>query len=92
MSIFSFSPVFISLSFCISRFLQVHPAGVEDKRLLVAVVSLLNVYFRQEGAEAASAAEDTDLHWMLELLLNQVRVMTADCVGDEHCGLPIVLL
>ncbi|XP_075906423.1 rotatin isoform X2 [Nelusetta ayraudi] len=55
----------------VSRFLQVHPASVEDKRLLVAVVAFLNVYFREEGAVAASAAEDGDLRWMLELLLNQ---------------------
>lgn len=79
MSMFLFSPIFISPPFCLFRFLQVHPAGVEDKRLLVAVVAFLNVYFSQEGAEAASAAEDRDLHWILELLLNQVRPMTANC-------------
>lgn len=61
----------------LSRFLQVQPASVEDKRLLVAVVAFLNVYFREEGAEAASAAEDGDLHWMLELLLDQVRPIAA---------------
>lgn len=89
MSILSFSPIFISPPFCLSRFLRVHPAGVEDKRLLVAVVAFLNVYFRQEGAVPASAAEDTDLHWMLELLLNQVRLMTANCAGVEYCRLLI---
>lgn len=55
-----------------------HPASVEDKRLLVAVVAFLNVYFREEGAVAASAAEDADLRWMLELLLNQVRPAAAN--------------
>lgn len=89
MSIFSFSPIFISSLFCLSRFIQVHPAGVEDKRLLVAVVAFLNLYFKQEAAVAA--AEDTDLHWMLELLLNQVRLMTANCAGVEYCGLLIYL-
>lgn len=74
--------IFISPPSCLSRFLQVHPAGVEDKRLLVAVVAFLNSYFRQEGTEAASS-EDRDLHWMLELLLNQVRLMTVHCAGDE---------
>lgn len=78
--------MFISPPLCLSRFLQVHPAGVEDKRLLAAVVAFLNVYFRQEGAVAASAAEDTDLHWMLELLLNQVGPMTANCAGVEYSG------
>lgn len=92
MSRFLFPPIFVGPPLCLSRFLQVHPAGVEDKRLLVAVVAFLNVYFRMEGAEAASAAEDTDLRWMLELLLNQVRLMTANCVGDEYCRLQIFLI
>lgn len=66
-----------------------HPASVEDKRLLVAVVAFLNVYFREEGAVAASAAEDADLRWMLELLLNQVRPVAANLAkGDEYCGAP----
>lgn len=91
MSIFSLSPVFISPPFRLSRFLQVHPAGVEDKRLLVAVVAFLNVFFRQEGTEAASA-EDKDLHWTLELLLNQVRLTRANRAGDESCRLLLFLL
>lgn len=90
MSPFSLSPIFISPLFCVSRFLQVHPAGVEDKRLLVAVVAFLNVYFRQEGTKAPSA-DDRDLHWMLELLLNQVRLMTANCAGDKYCRLQFLL-
>lgn len=57
------------------RFLQVHPACVEDERLLVGIVAFLNAYFRQMHAESPLAPEDKDLRWILELLLNQVRII-----------------
>ncbi|XP_070783994.1 rotatin [Enoplosus armatus] len=53
----------------VSRFLQVHPACVEDERLLVGIVAFLNAYFKH--TESASDPEDKDLRWILELLLNQ---------------------
>lgn len=57
------------------RFLQVHPACVEDERLLVGIVAFLNAYFRQMHTESASTPEDKDLRWILELLLNQVQII-----------------
>lgn len=60
--------------FVLCRFLQVHPASVEDERLLVAIVKFLNSYFRDIHTEPASAPEDKDLRWILELLLNQVHI------------------
>lgn len=56
------------------RFLQVHPACVEDEQLLVGIVAFLNAYFRQMHTESAPASEDKDLRWILELLLNQVQI------------------
>ncbi|CAG5895883.1 unnamed protein product [Menidia menidia] len=55
----------------LSRFLQVRPACAEDERLLVGIVTFLNAYFKQTRTEFVSAAEDRDLRWILELLLNQ---------------------
>lgn len=52
------------------RFLQVHPASVEDERLLAYVVAFLNAYFKHARAHW-SDPEDMDLRWMLELLLNE---------------------
>ncbi|XP_077480740.1 rotatin-like [Stigmatopora argus] len=54
----------------ISRFLQVHPASVEDERLLAYIVAFLNAYFKH-GCTHWSDPEDKDLRWMLELLLNE---------------------
>lgn len=70
--VFPNSPVVFPLSALSCRFLQVHPASVEDKRLLAGIVAFLNAYFRQMRTETASTAEDKDLRWILELLLNQV--------------------
>nr|XP_057915387.1 rotatin isoform X2 [Doryrhamphus excisus] len=55
----------------VSRFLQVHPASVEDERLLAYVVAFLNAYFKHTREHSASDPEDKDLRWMLELLLNE---------------------
>ncbi|KAM4718964.1 rotatin isoform 2-T2 [Anableps anableps] len=55
----------------LTRFLQVHPASVEDERLLVGIVTFLNAYFKQIPTECTSDQEDRDLCWILELLLNQ---------------------
>ncbi|XP_074549511.1 rotatin isoform X3 [Halichoeres trimaculatus] len=55
----------------VTRFLQVRPACVEDERLLVGIVAFLNAYFKQVHTESTSDPEDKDLHWILELLLNQ---------------------
>ncbi|XP_033842210.1 rotatin [Periophthalmus magnuspinnatus] len=54
-----------------SRFLQVRPACVEDKKLLVAIVEFLNDYFKQTKPGSMSEQEDQDLQWILELLHNQ---------------------
>lgn len=59
--------------FILCRFLQVHPASVEDERLLVAIVKFLNAYFRDILTEPAPAPEDKDLRWILGILLNQVH-------------------
>lgn len=56
------------------RFLQVRPASVEDERLLVGIVAFLNAYFKQTYTESVCDPEDKDLRWILELLLNQVRI------------------
>ncbi|KAM6900677.1 rotatin [Xenentodon cancila] len=55
----------------LTRFFQVRPACVEDERLLVGIVTFLNAYFKQVHTEFVSDAEDRDLRWILELLLNQ---------------------
>uniref|UniRef100_A0A1A7XBW8 Rotatin n=2 Tax=Iconisemion striatum TaxID=60296 RepID=A0A1A7XBW8_9TELE len=55
----------------LTRFLQVCPASVEDERLLVGIVTFLNTYFKQVPTETVCEAEDGDLCWILELLLNQ---------------------
>ncbi|KAM4533766.1 rotatin isoform 2-T2 [Odontesthes bonariensis] len=61
----------LSWQAALTRFLQVRPACVEDERLLVGIVTFLNAYFKQTRAEFVSDAEDGDLRWILELLLNQ---------------------
>ncbi|KAM9839415.1 rotatin [Aulostomus maculatus] len=58
----------------VTRFLQVHPACVEDERLLVCIVAFLNAYFKQMHTESTSDPEDKDLRWILELLLNKETV------------------
>lgn len=65
------------------RFLEVHPACVEDERLLVGIVAFLNAYFRQIHTESASTLEDRDLRWILELLLNQVQIINIFCTGSK---------
>ncbi|XP_054621802.1 rotatin isoform X2 [Dunckerocampus dactyliophorus] len=62
----------------VSRFLQVHPASVEDERLLAYVVAFLNAYFKHMRAHNASDPEDKDLRWMLELLLNEETMFLLD--------------
>ncbi|XP_019727440.1 rotatin isoform X1 [Hippocampus comes] len=59
----------------VTRFLQVHPASVEDERLLAYVVAFLNTYFKHARAHW-SDPEDKDLRWMLELLLNEVETVS----------------
>ncbi|XP_057680380.1 rotatin isoform X1 [Corythoichthys intestinalis] len=54
----------------ITRFLQVHPASVEDERLLAYILAFLNAYFKPSHTHW-SDPEDKDLRWMLELLLNE---------------------
>ena len=57
-----------------SRFLRVHPACVEDERLLVDIVAFLNVYFEHDPrTKDVNETEDEDLRWILELLLDKVR-------------------
>lgn len=60
-----------------------HPACVEDERLLVGIVAFLNAYFRQMHTECPSTPEDKDLRWMLELLLNQVRIINTSCTSTS---------
>ncbi|KAM9332619.1 LOW QUALITY PROTEIN: rotatin [Pholidichthys leucotaenia] len=62
----------------VTRFLQVHPACVEDERLLVGIVAFLNAYFKQMHTEFVSDTEDKDLGWILELLLNQESASLLD--------------
>ncbi|CAJ1082277.1 rotatin isoform X2 [Xyrichtys novacula] len=61
----------LSWQAAVTRFLQVHPACVEDERLLVGIVAFLNAYFKQVHSESTFDPEDKDLRWILELLLNQ---------------------
>ncbi|XP_037550072.1 rotatin [Nematolebias whitei] len=61
----------LSWQAALTRFLQVRPACVEDESLLVGIVTFLNVYFKQIPAEIVCEAEDRNLRWILELLLNQ---------------------
>nr|XP_046227277.1 rotatin isoform X2 [Scatophagus argus] len=58
----------LSSQAAVTRFLQVRPACVEDERLLVDIVAFLNAYFKQN---TESVCHREDLHWILELLLNQ---------------------
>ncbi|XP_061778049.1 rotatin isoform X2 [Nerophis ophidion] len=58
----------LSWQAAVTRFLQVHPASVEDERLLAYVVAFLNAYFKHTRA---SDPEDKDLRWILQLLLNE---------------------
>ncbi|XP_028821515.1 rotatin [Denticeps clupeoides] len=51
----------------LERFLLVQPACSEDEKLLVEVVSFLNMFFSQNR----SNSDSEDLRWTLELLLNQ---------------------
>nr|XP_054607097.1 rotatin isoform X3 [Nothobranchius furzeri] len=62
----------LSWQAALTRFVQVRPACVEDERLLVGIVTLLNTYFKHIPTETVCEAEDGDLRWILELLLNQV--------------------
>uniref|UniRef100_A0A3B3DE61 Rotatin n=1 Tax=Oryzias melastigma TaxID=30732 RepID=A0A3B3DE61_ORYME len=64
----------LSWHVALSRFLLVRPACVEDERLLVGIVTFLNAYFKRVHAEFVPDAEDRDLRWILELLLNQVHI------------------
>lgn len=73
-------PLLLRLSW---RFLQVHPACVEDERLLVGIVAFLNAYFRQMHTESPSTPEDKDLRWILELLLNQVGKINTSCTSTS---------
>uniref|UniRef100_A0A8C6NVH6 Rotatin n=1 Tax=Nothobranchius furzeri TaxID=105023 RepID=A0A8C6NVH6_NOTFU len=61
----------LSWQAALTRFVQVRPACVEDERLLVGIVTLLNTYFKHIPTETVCEAEDGDLRWILELLLNQ---------------------
>ncbi|KAF6722858.1 Rotatin [Oryzias melastigma] len=63
----------LSWHVALSRFLLVRPACVEDERLLVGIVTFLNAYFKRVHAEFVPDAEDRDLRWILELLLNQIK-------------------
>uniref|UniRef100_A0AAY4AKS3 Rotatin N-terminal domain-containing protein n=1 Tax=Denticeps clupeoides TaxID=299321 RepID=A0AAY4AKS3_9TELE len=56
----------------LERFLLVQPACSEDEKLLVEVVSFLNMFFSQNR----SNSDSEDLRWTLELLLNQVSPNT----------------
>lgn len=72
---FTSALLLLSLSLSPCRFLQVRPACVEDERLLVGIVTFLNAYFKQVHTEFVSDAEDRDLRWILELLINQVHII-----------------
>ncbi|XP_029110935.1 rotatin [Scleropages formosus] len=64
----------------VERFLQVHPACVEDEKLLVEVVVFLNAFFKPQKLE--SDAED--IRWILELLLKRENHALLDLlVRDE---------
>ncbi|XP_053717203.1 rotatin [Synchiropus splendidus] len=62
----------------VARFLQVHPASVEDQRLLVAIVGFLNSHFKLTHTKCTSDAEDDNLRWILEHLLNKEHVSLLD--------------
>ncbi|MFT7809161.1 rotatin [Arapaima gigas] len=64
----------------VERFLQVHPACMEDEKLLVDVVVFLNAFFKPQKLES----NVEDLRWMLELLLKQESHALLDLlVRDE---------
>lgn len=64
----------LSWQAAVTRFLQVHPACVEDERLLVGIIAFLNAYFTRIHTEFVADSEDKDLRWILGLLLNQDAV------------------
>ncbi|XP_041718140.1 rotatin isoform X2 [Coregonus clupeaformis] len=64
----------------IARFVQVRPACVEDERLLMDVILFLSAYFKQSHLET----EDTDLRWILELLLKQESNSLLDLLLGEE--------
>ncbi|KAL1006655.1 hypothetical protein UPYG_G00075000 [Umbra pygmaea] len=68
----------------IARFVQVRPACPEDERLLVDVVVFLNAYFQLSHSEA----EDTDLRWILELLLKQESSSLLDMLVNAESQTP----
>ncbi|CAL8311419.1 unnamed protein product [Merluccius merluccius] len=71
----------------IARFLQVHPACVEDERLLADIAAFLNVYFKRNlRTKSTCETEDTDLRWILELLLDKDTVSLCDflLVGESQ--------
>uniref|UniRef100_A0A8C6MA44 Rotatin n=1 Tax=Nothobranchius furzeri TaxID=105023 RepID=A0A8C6MA44_NOTFU len=51
----------LSWQAALTRFVQVRPACVEDERLLVGIVTLLNTYFKHIPTETVCEAEDGDL-------------------------------
>uniref|UniRef100_A0A3Q2Z0W8 Rotatin n=1 Tax=Hippocampus comes TaxID=109280 RepID=A0A3Q2Z0W8_HIPCM len=71
----------------VTRFLQVHPASVEDERLLAYVVAFLNTYFKHARAHW-SDPEDKDLRWMLELLLNEETVSLLNLLPGVETASP----
>ncbi|KAM9826967.1 rotatin [Neosynchiropus ocellatus] len=77
---FSYRGTLLSLTWraAVARFLQVHPASVEDQRLLVAIVGFLNSHFKLTHPKCSSDAEDDNLRWILEHLLNKENVSLLD--------------
>uniref|UniRef100_A0AAY4AGG1 Rotatin N-terminal domain-containing protein n=1 Tax=Denticeps clupeoides TaxID=299321 RepID=A0AAY4AGG1_9TELE len=63
----------------LERFLLVQPACSEDEKLLVEVVSFLNMFFSQNR----SNSDSEDLRWTLELLLNQVSARRSTALHAE---------
>ncbi|XP_077365448.1 rotatin isoform X2 [Festucalex cinctus] len=77
----------LSWQAAVTRFLQVHPASVEDERLLAYVVAFLNAYFKHARPHW-SDPEDKDLRWMLELLLNEERVSLLNLLPGVESASP----
>uniref|UniRef100_A0A8C6NVL7 Rotatin n=1 Tax=Nothobranchius furzeri TaxID=105023 RepID=A0A8C6NVL7_NOTFU len=78
----------LSWQAALTRFVQVRPACVEDERLLVGIVTLLNTYFKHIPTETVCEAEDGDLRWILELLLNQTAALLHLLLGVEAQSSP----
>ncbi|KAM4689397.1 rotatin [Discoglossus pictus] len=64
----------------LSRFLLVHPACIEDEKLLADVISFLNKILREQSGNS----DLEDLRWILEMLLKQSPSPLLDLIVQKE--------